>query len=45
MMFNIQTFTTQDKVSGSDAEKEAAAKKFAEINHGMCVGGDMCIIM
>lgn len=26
--------TQQDKVSGSDAEKEAAAKKFAEINHG-----------
>lgn len=25
---------TQDKVSGTDAEKEAAAKRFADINHG-----------
>lgn len=26
---------TQDKVSGTEEEKEAAAKRFADINHGM----------
>ena len=29
----------QDKVTGSTAEKEAAAKKFAEISSGECWGG------
>lgn len=27
--------TMQDKVTGTEAEKKAAANKFAEINHGM----------
>ena len=26
----------QDKVDGTPEQKEAAAEKFAEINHGMC---------
>ena len=31
----VSLFLLQDKVKGTEEEKEAAAKRFAEIGHGM----------